>query len=314
MKSGRGIRVRRSPASVRRLVSDDRPEGVIVPASGPGDFLRRLPAAAVLIPALVWVIFRPTAVPIGAIIALVSLAALREVFALQRAVGGRPLEGFGYVMAAAFHVVVLAGAAGTTGAPGLLGLVAVLTAGALVGWMPRGADPKAPGDAAGTAFAVLYAGFLPGFITRIAMVSEGPRWLVTLLALTWIHDTAAYGWGRSIGGAKLWPEVSPNKTWAGFWGGILTTTALALIVREWLSGPGSPYVLPEALTLSMTVWLAPLVCVAAGLGDLAESMIKRAAGVKDSGSFLPGHGGVLDKIDALILTAPVLWFAIRLAA
>lgn len=283
-----------------------------VPASGAGDFLRRLPAAAVLIPALVWVIFRPSPLPIGAVIALVSLAAMREVFALQRAAGSRPFEAFGYVMAGAFHLAVLGGAR-AAGAPGLLGLVALLTAGSLIGWMPRGADPKAPGDMAGTAFAVLYAGFLPTFVTRIAMLPEGPRWLVTLLALTWIHDTAAYGWGRSIGGAKLWPEVSPNKTQAGFWGGLLTTTVLALAARAWWSGPGSPYVLPEALTLSMAVWLVPVVCAAAVLGDLAESMIKRAAGMKDSGAFLPGHGGVLDKIDALILTAPVLWFAVRIA-
>lgn len=317
--TGVSRRRRPSPPQIVRAAARSVPPvsspvpAVQSPASRSGDLLRRLPAAAVLIPALLWVIFRPSPVPIGVVIAIVSLAALREVFALQRATGGRPLEGFGYSMAALMQFATIAEAAGVTGAPGPLGLVALLVAGSLVAWMPRGADPRAPGDMAATVFAVLYAGFLPAFLTRIAALPEGPQWLVWLLALTWIHDTAAYGWGRRIGGAKLWPEVSPNKTRAGFWGGLLTTTAVALVLREWLSGPGSPYLLPEALSLPMTVWLAPAVGVAAVLGDLAESMLKRAAGAKDSGAFLPGHGGVLDKIDALILTAPVLWFAARLA-
>ncbi len=296
------------PAGVTRGTE----HGVTGPGPGSGDLLRRLPAALILIPALIWVIFRPSPVWIGLVVAGVSLAALRELFGLQRAAGGRPLEGFGYAMAAAFHAVAIAQAAGMDGVPSAEVLPTVLIAGALVAWMPRGADPKAPGDTAATVFAVLYAGFLPTYVVRVAALPEGPRWLVLLLALTWINDTAAYGWGRRIGGAKLWPAVSPNKTRAGLWGGIFTTTALALAASELLRGPGRPYVLPEALSTTMIAWLAPAVCVAATLGDLAESMIKRAAGMKDSGSFLPGHGGVLDKIDALILTAPVLYAAARL--
>ncbi len=300
-------------AAARSVPPVPAPAPAPPPASRSGDFLRRLPAALILIPALVWVIFRPSPVWIGVVVAVVSLAALREVFALQRATGGRPLAVFGYVLAAAFHVAALAGVAGADGVPGTGMLLTLLVAGALLAWMPRGADAKAPADAAATVFAVLYAGFLPTYLVRVAALPEGPQWLVLLLALTWLNDTAAYGWGRGIGGAKLWPAVSPNKTQAGLWGGILTTTALALAAREVFGGPGSAYVLPEALTFTMVLWLAPAVCVAATLGDLAESMIKRAAGAKDSGHFLPGHGGVLDKIDALILTAPVLYAAARFA-
>lgn len=111
------------------------------------------------------------------------------------------------------------------------------------------------------------------------------------MALVWACDIGAYFAGRAIGGPKLMPEVSPNKTWAGLIGGIIAATGFALALT-W----GLP------LMLALTT---PLLAVLAQAGDLYESQLKRRAGVKDSGTLLPGHGGVLDRMDGLVPVAPV---------
>lgn len=112
------------------------------------------------------------------------------------------------------------------------------------------------------------------------------------MALVWACDIGAYFAGRAIGGPKLMPEVSPNKTWAGLIGGIIAATGFALALTHW----GLP------LMLALTT---PLLAVLAQAGDLYESQLKRRAGVKDSGTLLPGHGGVLDRMDGLVPVAPV---------
>ncbi len=112
------------------------------------------------------------------------------------------------------------------------------------------------------------------------------------MALVWATDIGAFFAGRTIGGPKLAPRLSPNKTWAGLVGGVVVATLLALALRaEGLSDP--------------LVAATPLLAVLAQAGDLYESWLKRVAGVKDSGNTLPGHGGVLDRIDGLVPVAPV---------
>ncbi|OYX51023.1 MAG: phosphatidate cytidylyltransferase [Sphingomonas sp. 32-66-10] len=112
------------------------------------------------------------------------------------------------------------------------------------------------------------------------------------MALVWACDIGAYFAGRAIGGPKLMPEVSPNKTWAGLIGGVIAATGFALLLTQW----GLPMMLALA---------TPLLAVLAQAGDLYESQLKRRAGVKDSGALLPGHGGVLDRLDGLVPVAPV---------
>ncbi len=136
--------------------------------------------------------------------------------------------------------------------------------------------------------------------------------MVFLLCVVWAGDSTALYVGRALGRHKLAPALSPNKTWEGSigsiagqpadYGGAAGTGRLAGAVelgRAFLSDEGWGYWLG----------LAVVVNVAAQVGDLAESALKRSAGVKDSGSLLPGHGGVLDRIDALLLAAPALWYA-----
>jgi len=119
----------------------------------------------------------------------------------------------------------------------------------------------------------------------------GAELLLWVFITTWSVDIGAYFAGRTIGGPKLAPAISPNKTWAGLVGGMI---AAALFGGLWVYLLQLPHIL---------YWLAPPFAVAAQLGDLFESWIKRRAGVKDSGTWLPGHGGALDRLDGLVVVA-----------
>ncbi|TWT67381.1 phosphatidate cytidylyltransferase [Allorhodopirellula solitaria] len=125
----------------------------------------------------------------------------------------------------------------------------------------------------------------------------GPGLLLLLLVLTQCNDVGQYFWGKSLGRKKLIPSVSPGKTWVGFIGGLGTTIVLALILGPWLTMLDFPRSMIAGLIVGVTGLL----------GDLNISAIKRDLGVKDAGATLPGHGGVLDRIDSLIFTAPVFF-------
>ena len=149
----------------------------------------------------------------------------------------------------------------------------------------------------------LMAGFLFSSVGLAALSAlragaNGVAWTAIVLVATSANDTAAYFGGRALGRNKLWPAVSPQKTWeglvAGFVGGILAL----LIMRPWL---------PRYVGADACVALGTLVGVLAPLGDLCKSMLKRAYHVKDTGHLLPGHGGLLDRIDGVRFVAPVIW-------
>src|SRR5712664_4762279 len=126
---------------------------------------------------------------------------------------------------------------------------------------------------------------------------EGPLLLLFVLVITWVGDSAAYFVGRSFGKYKLAPHLSPNKTWEGTVASFIGSLIVALVFARFMTVP-----LPHLLGM------AAVGNVAGQMGDLLESAYKRSAGMKDSGSILPGHGGVLDRIDALILAIPVVWY------
>jgi phosphatidate cytidylyltransferase len=140
---------------------------------------------------------------------------------------------------------------------------------------------------------------------------NGPSLVVFLLCVVWAGDIAAFYVGRAWGRHKMAPTLSPNKSWEGALGSI----AGSLLITGVLLGLAHLLQLHDSALLSYPedIWywmtLAVVVNIAAQVGDLAESALKRSAGVKDSGSLLPGHGGVLDRIDALLLAAPALWYA-----
>jgi phosphatidate cytidylyltransferase len=160
--------------------------------------------------------------------------------------------------------------------------------------------------AAVTLFAPVYCGLLPSALLLIRF-GAGPErsfpaaWLVLFpLAVTWLCDSFAMWGGKAIGGAKLWPSVSPGKTRAGGIAGLLGGVAAALVyVPVVLTPLGRGFPLIQAAVMGLVISLA------AQLGDLAESLFKREAGVKDSSGLIPGHGGVLDRFDSLYFVLPL---------
>jgi phosphatidate cytidylyltransferase len=120
-------------------------------------------------------------------------------------------------------------------------------------------------------------------------------WILLLILAVWSYDTGAYLVGKQFGRAKFLTHISPSKTYAGLVGGVIATTVVVMVL---LWGLGQPPL--------HGLLLGPLVALAAQAGDLAESMLKRAAGEKDSSQLIPGHGGMLDRVDSFLFAAPVL--------
>jgi phosphatidate cytidylyltransferase len=171
---------------------------------------------------------------------------------------------------------------------------------------------RALADATSSVFALFYLCLTLIPIPMLRAQSNGPSLLAFLFLTVWAGDSVAMYSGRTFGKRKLAPNLSPNKTWVGAIGSVAGAVAVAGI----LLGLSSYLVQWNSVKLSFAdapwwywLMLAVVVNVAAQVGDLAESALKRSAGVKDSGTLLPGHGGILDRIDALLLAAPVLWYA-----
>lgn len=140
---------------------------------------------------------------------------------------------------------------------------------------------------------------LPTWYALIAVRGHGPAWLFAALLLVALADIAAYFFGRAFGKRKLAPSISPGKTWEGAYGAMFSVTVLALLVLGYLDG----FTLGHAVLLVLAMPLLTLVSIA---GDLFESMLKRQVGMKDSSQLLPGHGGVLDRIDSHTAALPLI--------
>lgn len=190
--------------------------------------------------------------------------------------------------------------------------IGILSLGLLVYCTFRSTTSQALLDAASSIFCLLYTGLTLLALPDLRAQTNGPSLVVFLLCTVWAGDIAALYIGRPFGRHKLAPALSPNKTWEGsiasIAGSLLVAVGL-LAVANYLARMNS-----VVLSYADEAWwywllLAVLVNVAAQVGDLAESALKRSAGVKDSGTLLPGHGGILDRIDALLLAAPTLWYA-----
>ncbi len=143
------------------------------------------------------------------------------------------------------------------------------------------------------------------WVALMQFLTQGMLMLLSVLLIVWIADTAAYFAGRAFGRRKLAPHISPGKTWAGVVGAIVAVLLLALVV--WQFAPSARTYSNELFAALGPVWALLLLAVLIGLsiaGDLFESLLKRQAGVKDSGQLLPGHGGVLDRVDAMVPVLP----------
>lgn len=162
-------------------------------------------------------------------------------------------------------------------------------------WLVRGWQLRNPLAMALLGWAVL----IPTGLAMIDLRASSPWLLLGVMALVWMADSAAYFTGRKFGRHKLAPSISPGKTWEGVAGALLGVS-LYVVLAVWGSGLSEKYAIFPTVILMSWLWVALSV-----LGDLFESTLKRQAGVKDSGTLLPGHGGLLDRIDALTSTLPL---------
>jgi phosphatidate cytidylyltransferase len=154
-------------------------------------------------------------------------------------------------------------------------------------------------DSAVLAFGVFYIAWLLSHLISIRQFPDGTFLIFFLFLVTWSNDIAAYYSGTFWGRHPMAPVISPKKTWEGALGGLVGSIAVAFACRAWF--------LPS-LSAADALWLGLLLGIAAPLGDLCESVMKRSAGVKDSGMLIPGHGGILDRIDSLIFTTPAFYY------
>ena len=147
---------------------------------------------------------------------------------------------------------------------------------------------------------------VPAFAAMVDLRSIHPSLLIAVLGTVWVSDTAAYFAGRRFGRRKLAPSISPGKTWEGV-AGALAAVGIYALAWAGLGAPGHTSAWPAAMRVAVT-WILPVLlglAVVGMIGDLFESLIKRQAGVKDSGTLLPGHGGILDRIDASVAMLPL---------
>jgi phosphatidate cytidylyltransferase len=264
---------------------------------------QRAITAAVLVPVLLIVL--AVGGPVLALaIAAVTVLAAREVFALLRLAGHPNLAILGAVLA--LTVVLDASFPGVLEGSGLLLMAIGIVLVSVASFMrPDPRDGLATWMT--TVFGALYVGLL-AFVIRLGhaaptipdgapLESLTPEqgWILLLLLAVWSYDTGAYVVGKQFGRERFLTHISPSKTYAGLVGGVVATT---VVVGALLWGLGvSPL---------HAIALGPLAALSAQAGDLAESMLKRAAGAKDSSDLIPGHGGILDRIDSFLFAAPVV--------
>ena len=248
----------------------------------------RVATAVVALPALLWLNFvGPPWVFAGVVVALTAVGLLE--FVTMVAPEQRQVRAFSIVLGLLFAGTVILNRTDALG----LALVLALGAGlvmALADEDMRGAVNRLSGGL----LASLYVGFLLPHIVRLhALPNGGPRWVFFALACCMASDTAGYFGGRYAGRTKLFARVSPNKTVEGAIAALFGSLLVAVGVAMLLPPPG--------LELSTAVGLGFVIGLLSQLGDMVESMLKRAYGAKDSGWILPGHGGVLDRIDSLVM-------------
>ena len=289
--------------------------------------LKRVATALVLIPiVLVLVLHAPA--PLLAIVAgAIALVTVQELLKLADAYNLRPLHWPTYVFVGLFFLFLVINPGSVTPllSSGIFAATVAFMAGLapfffLTAAMSRQDLARAFPAAAVSVVAFTYVALPLGFLVQLRQQAQGAFLILYLLLLVWAGDIFAYFVGRSLGRHLMSPYVSPKKTWEGALASILASLIVGVLLWN--------YALPISTALlklhlieqrdgyfALTkppLWpillLSVAINVAAQLGDLVESLIKRGAGVKDSGTLLPGHGGMLDRIDALLFAAPVLWY------
>lgn len=267
--------------------------------------MKRILTALVSVPILIFIIKSPNPIYFDLVVLLCTTLALEEYFSLARKSGVQVYRVWGHV----FSLLMLISFYLNPNDQSIGFLILCLAALLFLVLGLRKPDqlrlvlPSAAVSLLGLAYIPATLGLLVLIRSEVGVGSRGGSWIFFLLTVVWLGDTGAYYTGRSLGKFKLAPLVSPNKTIEGSLGGFVGNTAAALLTKK--------IFLPEH-PLTQLLLLAWVLGVVSQVGDLAESALKRGAGVKDSSNLLPGHGGMLDRLDGLFFAAPTLFCYTRL--
>ena len=289
--------------------------------------LKRIATAVVLIPIVLALILRAPMPVVAVVAALVALVTIHEFLKLTESYGVQSLRWPTYIFAGIFFLLLALNVGNEK--PLLSTAIFVYSLGFAATIAPfvfltiaRRRPELSSGypAAAASVFAFTYVALPMGMVVQLRQQWAGAFYLLYLLLVVWAGDIFAYFVGKSMGRHLMAPRISPKKTWEGAVASLAASVGVGWLLfhyalplssvllrwnlierRDGLFGLEQPAMGPVIL-------LTIVLNIAAQLGDLVESLIKRGAGVKDSGSILPGHGGMLDRIDALLFAAPVLWF------
>ncbi|HEX3352897.1 MAG TPA: phosphatidate cytidylyltransferase [Terriglobales bacterium] len=289
--------------------------------------LKRILTAVVLIPIVLLLVLRAPVPVVALVAALVALLAAQELLKIAEAYRITPFHWPTYIFIGMFFLLLALNSSHATPLlstamfAGSVGFAAALAPFVFLVIGMRQVNLGSAFPAAMTsAFAFAYIALPLGFLVQLREQASGAFLLLFLLFVVWAGDIFAYFVGRSLGRHLMSPRISPRKTWEGTLASLIASLAVGMLLYQYAL-PISTALLNAHLIekkdglfalekppLWPTLLLSAVVNVAAQLGDLVESLIKRGAGLKDSGTLLPGHGGMLDRIDALLFAAPVLWY------
>lgn len=306
--------------------------------------MKRVLTAAILIPLVILALFKAPLWLFTLLVFGVAVLAAHEYFAIVKAQGFKPFELTCYMLLALSFAGSYAISSWLFSQPGSPSTLVTRVSASVVFWyglpvlvflgpllllvLALRRDPLSESlpDAAVSYIVLPYVGFTLGILPMLRAAQNGALYLLSLMLVVWCGDIAAYYVGRATGKHKLAPRVSPGKSWEGAIASVLAAMLVSWFLFHFrepistafrsiglLSAVGytyySPSPIPQSPLASAPLWLilsfGAATNVAAQLGDLVESALKRGAGVKDSGTLLPGHGGVLDRIDALLFALPV---------
>jgi len=288
--------------------------------------IKRIATAVVLIPLVLLLVLKAPAYLLVIVAGAVALLAIAEFLKLVTNYGVQPLSQLTYAFIALFFVFVIVASTNSTPLMEAMAMLYGITLTAtlapfifLTAAMRRTDLTTGYSAAAASVFAFTYIAMPMALLVEIRRQPAGAIWVIYLLLAVWAGDIFAYFVGKSLGRHRMSPRISPKKTWEGAIASILASIIVgtlwfqhapqisAALLRAGLIDRRSGMFGLEQPHLWPIILLSAIVNIAAQLGDLVESLIKRGAGVKDSGSILPGHGGVLDRIDAMLFAVPVVW-------
>jgi phosphatidate cytidylyltransferase len=288
------------------------------------ELLKRVLTAVVLIPIVLALVLRAPVAVLAFVAGVVALLAVRELLKLSESYGIRPQRQPSYILCGLFFLLIAVHPGATdllsTGGFAYFGLCAAALAPFifLSIAMSRSELPTGFPAALVSAFAFVYIALPIACLVQLREQWRGAFLLLFLLLLVWAGDIFAYLIGKPLGRHRMSPRVSPHKTWEGATASVIASVGVGILMFHY-AVPISRALLHahlidlkdgvfnEQTTLIPVIALSIVLNIASQLGDLVESLIKRGAGTKDSGAILPGHGGMLDRIDALLFAAPILW-------